>query len=193
MTPIVEMTPEEAESRRHELHVIDVRSEHEFRGPLGRVEGASLVPLPELEARAETLPGGRPLLLVCRSGVRSGKACEKLMALGIGPVLNLAGGMIAWNRAGLPVEQTDPTSLRELLDQVVAWTAQVRGRDREEVRRELSEGLGRGQGSEGELDEPTHSGVARTLELLEDSFRQADAPPDLEPSLASFRRWLGAL
>ena len=193
MTPIVEMTPEEAEPRLHELHVVDVRADHEFHGPLGRLKDASLAPLPELEARAETLPGGRPLLLVCRSGVRSGKACEKLESLGIGPVVNLAGGMIAWNRAGLPVEETHPTSLRGLLDQIVAWTAQVRARDREAVRHELREGLGRIQPGEGALDDPTHSSVSRVLELLEDWFREADAPPDLEPSLASFRRWLGAL
>ena len=65
--------------------MVDVRAEHEFRGPLGRVRGSTLVPLPELEERARELPRGRPLLLVCRSGARSGKACEQLAALGIGP------------------------------------------------------------------------------------------------------------
>jgi rhodanese-related sulfurtransferase len=191
--PIAEMTPEEVEPRLADLHVIDVRADHEYHGPLGRVKGARLAPLPELEARAGTLPDGRPLLLVCRSGVRSGKGCEQLEALGIGPVVNLAGGMIAWNRAGLPVEQTEPASLRGLLDQIVAWTAQVRARDREAVRQELREGLGRIQPGEGQLDDPTHSSVSRILELLEEWFREADAPPDLEPSLTSFRRWLGAL
>jgi hypothetical protein len=53
---------------------------------------------------------------VCRSGGRSGKACEELTALGLGPVVNLAGGMIAWKRERFPVERTEPASLVDLLD-----------------------------------------------------------------------------
>ena len=188
MSAFAELSPPEAQWRLGELHVIDVRAEHEFRGPLGRVRGARLVPLPELEARAGELPRGRPLLLVCRSGARSGKACEKLAALGIGPVANLAGGMIAWNRAGLPVEQTDPASLRELLDLLVSWLAQLGARDREAVREELRKGA-----SPLPLDPPTHAGVARALELAEASLHKSGPPPDLELSLDAFRRWLGAL
>jgi rhodanese-related sulfurtransferase len=188
MTAVPEISPAQALARLAEFQVVDVRAEHEFRGPLGRVRGSTLVPLPELEARAHELPRGRPLLLVCRSGARSGKACEKLAALGIGPALNLAGGMIAWNRAGLPVEQTQPASLRELLDSAVAWLAQVGARDAATVRAELREAV-----APLSLDEPTSASVARALELAEASLRRSGAPPDLEPSLASFRRWLAAL
>jgi rhodanese-related sulfurtransferase len=188
MTEIPEISPEQALARLAEFHVVDVRALHEFRGPLGRVREATLVPLPELERRAGELPRGRPLLLVCRSGARSGKACEKLAALGIGPAVNLAGGMIAWHRAGLPVEQTKPASLRELLDSLVAWLAQLGARDAAAVRTELREAV-----APLPLDEPSRASVARALEVAEASLRGKGAPPDLEPSLASFRRWLAAL
>jgi rhodanese-related sulfurtransferase len=185
-----EIAAEEALRRLAEFHVIDVRGDREFRGPLGRVSGARLVPLPELEARAADLPKGRPLLLVCRSGARSGQACEKLVALGVGPVVNLRGGMIAWTRAQLPVEHSEPASLRELMDQVISWVAQVGARDSAAVREELRGELAR-RGLA--FEQPTHESIEAALVLFEASFRQSGPPPDLEPSLASFRRWLAVL
>lgn len=186
---VAETTPAEAHARRAELAVVDVRAAHEFHGPLGRVPGAVLVPLPELEGRVGELPAGRPLLLVCRSGARSGRACELLARFGIGPVLNLAGGMIAWSRAGLPVERTEPGSPSALLDGVVAWVAQVTAREPDAVRAWLREALG----PDALAEPPTRSGVARVLALVEESLRAGSPPPDLEPSLASFRRALAAL
>ena len=187
---IGEISPAEANARLAEFHVVDVRAEHEFRGPLGRVRGARLVPLPELDARARELPTDRPLLLVCRSGARSGKACAQLAALGIGPVVNLAGGMIAWNRSALPVETTDPASLGELVDGIVAWLAQVTGRPPEASRARVHEWLERSGAS---LDCPTHAAVDQALEALERSFPGTEAPADLELALASFRRSLAVV
>jgi len=176
---VAEISPEAAQRRLGEFHVIDVRAEHEFRGPLGRVRGAILVPLPELEARAKELPAGRPLLLVCRSGARSGRACEKLAALAIGPTLNLAGGMIAWNRAQLPVERTEPGSLAELVASATAWLAQVGSLAPDAV------GL--------PLAQPTRESVEVLLRRIEEGFRASAAPPDLDLTLASFRRALARL
>ena len=176
---VAEISPQEAERRLDEFQAIDVRAEHEFRGPLGRVRGAALVPLPELEARAKELPRGRPLLLVCRSGARSARACERLAALGIGPALNLAGGMIAWNRAQLAVERTEPGSLAELVASASAWLAQVGGLAPEAV------GL--------PLAEPTRERVEALLARIEEGFRTGAAPPDLDLTLVSFRRSLARL
>jgi rhodanese-related sulfurtransferase len=187
---IAELSPAEANARLAELHVVDVRAEHEFRGPLGRVRGARLVPLPQLEARARELPTGRPLLLVCRSGARSGKACAQLAALGIGPVVNLAGGMIAWNRSQLPVETTEPGSLRELCDGVAAWLAQVTGRPRDAAGAQLRGWL---EGAGASLERPSHAAVDGALDAVERSFAGAEAPADLALALASFRRSLAAL
>jgi len=174
-----EISVEEAHRRGGEFHAIDVRAEHEFRGPLGHVQNSRLVPLPELEARLKDLPVDRPLLLICRSGVRSGKACEKLAALGMDSVVNLSGGMIAWNQALLPVEQVTPASLADLLESLVRWVAQVSSQSPATVRETLVA--------------KTHAELARLLDSVESSFAQKGAPPDLELSMASFRRSLAAL
>ena len=185
-----EISVEEAQRRRDEFHAIDVRADYEFRGPLGRVRHALLVPLPELEARVGELPRDRPLLLICRSGVRSSKACEKLAALGIGSVVNLAGGMIAWNTARLPVEHVQPASLAALFDQVVRWVAQVSAQPPDAVRETLR---GQLEAPGASTADPTRAALARLLDSVESSLAQKSAPPDLELSMASFRRWLAVL
>ncbi len=185
-----EISPRQAFLRLSDLEVVDVRREHEFQGPLGHVEGARLLPLPELEARVGELPRGRPLLLVCRSGVRSARACEQLAALGVGPAVNLVGGMIAWNHAGLPVKPMEARSLSELLDTVIAWVAQVSSRESGLVRAELIDGLRRNDHA---VDALTRAGVALALVHVESALRQSSTPPDLELSLASFQRSLAVL
>ncbi len=190
MTSPRALSPSQAHARLDEFQVVDVRGAHEYHGPLGRLPGATLLPLPELEARAGELPKGRALLLVCRSGVRSGKACDALAALGFGPVINLTGGMIGWNEAGLPIEKTDPVSLAALADGLVAWAAQVGARPQAAVRDELRTGLAAEALG---LDEPTRASVARAIELVETALREKGAPPDLDLSLASYRRWLANL
>ncbi len=186
-----ELSPEEARGRLDAFHVIDVRGDHEFHGPLGRIHGATLVPLPELDERAAELPSGRPLLLVCRSGKRSGKACELLAAQQVGPVVNLAGGMIAWNRAGLPVDDSEPATLGELLDAVSAWVAQVSGQTPGAVREQLGERLVELGSS---LDAPSPGAVDRLLDFVDQTLsREGDPPPDLDLSLAAFRRALAVL
>jgi hypothetical protein len=96
--------------------------------------------------------------------------------------VNLEGGMIAWDKADLPVERTQPASLAELLDNVIAWVAQVTARERDAVRAELA------------LEpSPTRDGVERCLLNIEASLRRAGAPPDLELSLAAFRHSLARL
>jgi rhodanese-related sulfurtransferase len=190
MAQIEEIEPAQANRRLDEFRVVDVRAAHELEGPLGRIRGAALLPLPELEARAPELPAGRPLLLVCRSGGRSGKACQILAARGIGPVVNLAGGMIAWNRAQLPTERTEPGSLPELLDHVVAWLAQVGAGSPAAARKLVGDGLERAGAS---FEAPTRAAVARALDFVEASLGGAGGPPDLDLSLAAFRRSLAAL
>jgi rhodanese-related sulfurtransferase len=64
------------------------------------------VPMSELQERASELPR-RPLLLVCHSGSRSMAATGYLRALGY-DATNVAGGMVAWQRAGLAVRTGPP-------------------------------------------------------------------------------------
>lgn len=84
--------------------VLDVREPDEFRGELGHVASSQLIPLQTLEAHAATLSRDRPIVTICRSGGRSGKAALALHAFGFGQVGSLRGGLIEWNARGLPVE-----------------------------------------------------------------------------------------
>ena len=79
--------------------LIDVRETKEFVQL--RADDAVLVPLSTLGARFTDLPQGRTLLMVCRSGARSGQATAFLRQQGFADVRNVEGGMIAWKNAGL--------------------------------------------------------------------------------------------
>jgi len=81
-----------------EALLLDVREDDEWAA--GRAPGAEHVPLGSLQP-AE-VPTGRPVLALCRSGNRSGKAAQALAAAGV-DVRNVTGGMKAWAAAGLPV------------------------------------------------------------------------------------------
>lgn len=81
---------------RDGLRIIDVREPHEFYGELGHIDGAELVPLRELAATATSWNPGSALLVVCRSGGRSGQAAAYLASVGFSRVVNLRGGMMAY-------------------------------------------------------------------------------------------------
>jgi len=86
------------------LELIDVRTPAEFREM--HVDFARNVPLDRLnpeELKAQ-LNGAatKRLFVICRSGSRGGQACQKLAAAGL-DVVNVEGGTLAWEAAGLPV------------------------------------------------------------------------------------------
>ena len=83
--------------------VIDVREQDEWDG--GHLAEATLMPLGELEQRRHELDPAAPVVIVCRSGRRSLTAAEILLEAGFRDVWNLAGGMIAWRAARMPVER----------------------------------------------------------------------------------------
>jgi glyoxylase-like metal-dependent hydrolase (beta-lactamase superfamily II)/rhodanese-related sulfurtransferase len=93
--------------------LIDVREPDEYHGPLGHVPGATLMPLGTLAASASSIPRDRPIVAVCRSGGRSGKAALQLAALGFPRVASLRGGMLAWSESKLPVEYGRPPRVED--------------------------------------------------------------------------------
>ena len=88
-----------------EIHLVDVREQMEFAG--GRVSGANLIPLGELEERHEELDHSKPIYVMCRTGRRSAEAQSKLLALGFTNVVNVVGGIEAWKKEQLPVERDE--------------------------------------------------------------------------------------
>ncbi|WP_370249293.1 rhodanese-like domain-containing protein [Nocardioides sp.] len=86
--------------------LLDVREDHEWA--TGHAPGAHHLPLGLVDA--DTVPAQGPLVLVCRSGNRSGQACERLIAAGRTDVVNMSGGMLAWAEAGLPIVHPEAPS-----------------------------------------------------------------------------------
>lgn len=86
-----------------EAVLIDVREPDEFA--MLRAPGAKLIPLGQLAQRLSELPQdkSKPVLLVCRSGNRSGVAAGILAKAGYTRAINVSGGMKAWEQQGLPV------------------------------------------------------------------------------------------
>lgn len=100
-TPVIpEIDVREAARRVQagEALMLDVREHEEWAG--GRAAAAMHMPLSAL--RPGDVPTDRPVVAMCRSGNRSGKAAVALAAVGI-DVTNIGGGMKAWEAAGLPV------------------------------------------------------------------------------------------
>ena len=101
--------PEIEPAFTHEHHgavrIVDVREKDEFTGPLGHIAGAELVPLGVVENAAQKWDPQQPVVLVCRSGGRSGKAALALEAKGFKRVASMRGGMMLWNDQKLPVER----------------------------------------------------------------------------------------
>jgi rhodanese-related sulfurtransferase len=79
--------------------IIDVRQPEELSGPLAALPGASNIPLGELERRFQEIPKDRDVVLICRSGNRSGQAYRFLKSHGFTRIRNLNGGMTAIKEA----------------------------------------------------------------------------------------------
>ena len=77
--------------------VLDVRTEEEYYGPLGHIEGAILIPINELENRLVELDEYRDdtIYVVCRSGNRSGFGKDILNNNNF-DAINVDGGMLQW-------------------------------------------------------------------------------------------------
>ncbi len=82
--------------------LIDVRDPMEFAE--ARVPGARLIPMGQLGERIGELDSGATTYVICRSGHRSAMVCDALVAHGFDAV-NVAGGTLAWVRAGKPYDQ----------------------------------------------------------------------------------------
>ena len=83
------------------IQLIDVRRPDEHEA--GRIAGDRHIELAILAQQAETIDRDRPVVFYCRSGARSGMATEAFRGAGF-DAYNLAGGLLEWDAAGLPLE-----------------------------------------------------------------------------------------
>ena len=83
--------------------LIDVREADEYAQ--GHAPGSTLIPLGQLAQRLQEIARykDKPVVLICHSGRRSEQALKLLEGAGFSAAANVEGGMIAWQKAGLPV------------------------------------------------------------------------------------------
>lgn len=102
------VSPAEAQRliREEGATVLDTRTEEEFK--VSHVAGARFVPFGAWQALfganlPRHLPPGKPVVIFCTVGWRSGKVAAALTQRGQPRVFNVEGGVLAWRRAGLPL------------------------------------------------------------------------------------------
>jgi rhodanese-related sulfurtransferase len=101
MYNIKELDVEALDAGKHQIHLIDVRTEGEVSR--GVIDGAIHIPLHLLPLRASDIPQDRPVVIYCNSGARSAQACAFMAAKGFDNMHNLSGGIMAWARSGKPL------------------------------------------------------------------------------------------
>jgi len=93
---------------KEDVIIIDVRTSGEFTGELGHIPGVLLRPLQEIEDWQTEFSEEKEnrIIMVCRTGNRSGVATRYLLDHGYLNVQNMNGGMQAWNELSLPIEKS---------------------------------------------------------------------------------------
>jgi hydroxyacylglutathione hydrolase len=104
VTHVRQLTPAEfvEVTRDAPMHVVDVRTVEEWN--TGHIRGAQHIMGGGLAERLAELPRQTTLAIVCGSGYRSTVAASVLERAGFDDIVNITGGMAAWEHAGLPVE-----------------------------------------------------------------------------------------
>ncbi|KAB2312563.1 rhodanese-like domain-containing protein [Betaproteobacteria bacterium SCN2] len=96
-------TMEATRLMNEEALLLDVRDDNEWAA--GRLPNARHIRLAELSKRLSELEKykDKPIVVYCRSGHRSARACALLKKSGFANPNNLVGGIMAWQQANLPV------------------------------------------------------------------------------------------
>lgn len=97
------VSPEQLARHLGSIRLLDVRNQDETEGPLGRIAEAENIPAATVPAIAMDWNRNEVLALVCHSGVRSANAAMALARMGFRKVINVEGGMVTYNQAGLPI------------------------------------------------------------------------------------------
>jgi len=103
---LLEIEPEWVAEHLRQVHVLDVRQPQEMQESPGSIADAQLIPLSELASRLSEIPRGKPVVVVCDAGIRSGQATVILRSAGLQRCANLRGGMLLWSQLGLPTQRS---------------------------------------------------------------------------------------
>ena len=85
------------------IFLVDCRENEEWNE--AHIAAATLIPLSEFEAKYQTLLKDKnaKIIMQCRSGARSMKACMFLLSKGFTDLTNVEGGIMSWKQEGFPV------------------------------------------------------------------------------------------
>ena len=98
----IEVTEVKAKlDRGDKFTLLDVREPHEYQ--IASIPGSILIPLGEVGRRLDELDPTADIVVHCKSGMRSARACGLLKANGFEHVRNMKGGILAWS------DQIDPS------------------------------------------------------------------------------------
>jgi len=97
------ITPQQVKQKidvHEDVLLLDVRTKLEFRGALGHLPGAVVIPHTKLSRASLDVFGGkdRQIIVYCKNGNRSKVGSEILIKKRFKNVKNMTGGMIEWNR-----------------------------------------------------------------------------------------------
>lgn len=112
MSKLKEVTPTEALAMtRKGVMLVDVRESHEVARKSFETPGILHIPLGRIETRIKEIPQGKPVIVACHRGNRSQMAAKVLANQGYHKVINMQGGMVRWEKEGLPVRTQQQESL----------------------------------------------------------------------------------
>lgn len=103
LAPILDAQTVAAIKDHADVLLIDVREQVEYDA--GHIPGITLIPMGEVPGRLAEIPKDKTVIITCRSGNRSSQVASYLQGQGFTNIHDLQGGIIAWQQAGLPVEQ----------------------------------------------------------------------------------------
>ncbi len=99
VAPVPEISATELRAELPTVQVLDVRASPETAGPLTPIRGSVHIPVHrlELEVPRSALDPHKPTVVLCKKGLRSGCAIERLHRLGFTDIRSLQGGLQAWH------------------------------------------------------------------------------------------------
>jgi rhodanese-related sulfurtransferase len=113
--PVLEMDIDALERRAPDAVVLDVREPGEYAH--GHVPGAMSLPQADLASRLDEVPRDRPVITLCERGMRSLRAAQFLMQVGIDQVASVKGGTSAWRAAGKSLAYGDTRMERAVISE----------------------------------------------------------------------------
>ena len=101
---VVDVTTFESGISKENVQLVDVRTDKEWKS--GHLKNAQNFQInnPKWEEQIATLDKEKPVYVYCAKGVRSARSAKKLKKAGFTQIIDLDGGIVAWEEAGKPIE-----------------------------------------------------------------------------------------